>query len=136
MDEAKMFIKLNKKCILTEEEINKSKDYKMIFEEIHKLLKPKKRFIVVTSGTEGVFCSVFDYENSQMEFIFQNFPKFIEQKNIVDFNGAGDSFLGGFLSQLIQGKNMNECCKIGNRAAGVVIRNVGCSFDMFNEKVV
>ena len=136
MDEAKMFIKLNKKCILTEEEINKSKDYKMIFEEIHKLLKPKKRFIVVTSGTEGVFCSVFDYENAQMEFIFQNFPKLIEQKNIVDFNGAGDSFLGGFLSQLIQGKNMNECCKIGNRAAGVVIRNVGCSFDMFNEKVV
>ena len=48
----------------------------------------------------------------------------------------GDSFLGGFLSQLIQDKNINECCKIGNKAAGVVIRNVGCSFDMFNEKIV
>lgn len=136
MDEAKTFIKLNKKHSLTEEEINKSKDYKMIFEEIHKLLKPKKRYIIVTSGKEGVFCSVFDYENNQLEFIFQNFPKFIEQKNIVDFDGAGDSFLGGFLSQLIQGKNINECCKIGNKAAGVVIRNVGCAFDMFNEKIV
>ena len=136
MDEAKLFIKLNKNCSLSEEEINKSKNYKLIFEEIHKLLKPKKRFILVTSGKDGVFCSAYDYENNQLEFIFQNFPKIIEQKNIVDFDGAGDSFLGGFLSQFIQGKSLNICCKIGNKAAGVVIRNVGCSFDMYNEKIV
>ena len=136
MDEAKMFIKLNKKSSLKEEEINKSKDYKLIFEEIHKLLKPKKRYITVTSGSDGVFCSAYDYENNQLEFIFQNFPKFIEKKDIVDFNGAGDSFLGGYISQLIQDKNINECCKIGNKAAGVVIRNVGCSFDIYNAKIV
>ena len=134
MNEAKMFMKLNKNY--SEDEINKSKNYKLIFEEIHKLLIPKKRLIVVTSGEDGVFCSMFDYENNQIEFIFQNFPKKIDKKNIVDFDGAGDSFLGGFLSQLIQDKNINECCKIGNKAAGVVIRNVGCSFDMFNEKIV
>ena len=71
-----------------------------------------------------------------MNLFYKIFLKKSKKKNIVDFDGAGDSFLGGFLSQLIQDKNINECCKIGNKAAGVVIRNVGCSFDMFNEKIV
>ena len=46
----------------------------------------------------------------------------------MDLNGAGDAFLGGFLSQWMQGKTLNTCCKAGNSASGVILKNVGCTF--------
>lgn len=33
--------------------------------------------------------------------------------SIVDTNGAGDAFVGGFLSQLVLGKDVAECCRAG-----------------------
>lgn len=46
---------------------------------------------------------------------------------IVDTNGAGDAFVGGFLSQLVAGKGVAECCRAGSYAAGVIIRRSGCT---------
>lgn len=39
----------------------------------------------------------------------------MEQKLIVDTNGAGDAFVGGFLSQLVCGKAVPECVRAGER---------------------
>ncbi|KAJ9515376.1 hypothetical protein QJQ45_016371 [Haematococcus lacustris] len=47
---------------------------------------------------------------------------------IVDTNGAGDAFVGGFLSQLVYGKDVAECCRAGNYAASVIIQRSGCTF--------
>ncbi|KAF6257524.1 Ribokinase-like protein [Scenedesmus sp. NREL 46B-D3] len=47
---------------------------------------------------------------------------------LVDTNGAGDAFVGGFLSQLVCGKSMEECVRAGNYAANVVIQRSGCTF--------
>jgi adenosine kinase len=47
---------------------------------------------------------------------------------ITDTNGAGDAFVGGFLSQLAQGKDIDTCCKAGHYAAGQIIRRSGCTF--------
>lgn len=41
---------------------------------------------------------------------------------------AGDSFVGGFLSQLVQGKPIEECIRAGNYAANVIIQRSGCTF--------
>jgi len=46
----------------------------------------------------------------------------------VDLNGAGDSFLGGFLSQYIKGSSLSSCCKAGNDAASYILKSVGCTF--------
>jgi adenosine kinase len=46
----------------------------------------------------------------------------------VDTNGAGDAFVGGFLSQLVAGKDTAECVRAGNYAANVVIQRSGCTF--------
>eukprot|EP00983_Pelagomonas_calceolata_P108192 1159431-Pelagomonas_calceolata.AAC.1 len=41
------------------------------------------------------------------------FPVQIDPKAIVDTNGAGDAFVGGFLSQLVCGKPVSECVRAG-----------------------
>ena len=97
-------------------------------EKAHKKLSPKKRIMVVTGDCQGVFCSEFNYETNSLEYLHQSFPKFIKKEEIVDTNGAGDAFLGGFLSQFLKGKDIFKCCKAGNAVAGVILRNVGCTY--------
>ncbi len=106
----------------------RGKNMKETFEKIHKKLSNKERMLVITAGPQGAFCSKFNYQKMQLEFLFQDFPQNIKNYEIVDLNGAGDAFLGGFLSQQMQGKTLSACCKCGNEIASVVIRNVGCSF--------
>ena len=43
-------------------------------------------------------------------------------------NGAGDAFLGGFLSQFMKGSSLYSCCTAGNDAAYVILQNIGCTF--------
>ena len=49
-------------------------------------------------------------------------------QKLVDTNGAGDAFVGGFLSQLVPGKDMSECVRAGNYAAHTIIQQSGCTF--------
>jgi len=52
----------------------------------------------------------------------------IEKDKIVDTNGAGDSFVGGFFSALVMGKELKGAIDEGNKLAGVVVQNSGCMF--------
>ncbi|KAJ4747004.1 Adenosine kinase-like protein [Rhynchospora pubera] len=52
----------------------------------------------------------------------------LPQEKIVDTNGAGDAFVGGFLSQLVQEKSMEECVRAGCYAANVIIQRSGCTY--------
>ena len=106
----------------------RGKNMKETFEKIHKKLISKERMLVITAGCQGAFCSKFNYQTMQLEFLFQDFPQNIKNSEIVDVNGDGDAFFGGFLSQQMQGKTLSACCKCGNEIANVVIRNVGCTF--------
>ncbi len=47
---------------------------------------------------------------------------------LVDTNGAGDAFVGGFLAQLAQGKSTADCVAAGHWAARVIIQRSGCSY--------
>ena len=49
-------------------------------------------------------------------------------EKIVDSNGAGDSFVGGFLAKFVAGESMSECVRAGHWAASVVICRSGCTF--------
>lgn len=46
----------------------------------------------------------------------------------VDTNGAGDAFVGGFLSQLVKGESMERCMDAARWAAHLIIGRSGCSF--------
>lgn len=52
----------------------------------------------------------------------------IPHEKIVDTNGAGDSFVGGFLAALALGRSIERCCEVGHYAAGVVIQHDGCTY--------
>ena len=57
----------------------------------------------------------------------------IAKEKLVDTNGAGDAFVGGFLSQLVAGKDVPECVRAGAYAANVVIQQSGCAFPALPE---
>ncbi|KAF7280564.1 hypothetical protein GWI33_005764 [Rhynchophorus ferrugineus] len=50
-------------------------------------------------------------------------------KNIIDTNGAGDAFAGGFLAKYIEGEALEDCIKCGIWCARTIIQCVGCDFD-------
>jgi adenosine kinase len=52
----------------------------------------------------------------------------LDQSKIVDTNGAGDAFVGGFLAYLAKGKDMEACVLAGHYSAGVIIQHSGCTF--------
>jgi len=47
---------------------------------------------------------------------------------LVDTNGAGDAFVGGFLAQMVLGKNVAESVRAGHFASRVIIQRSGCTF--------
>lgn len=52
----------------------------------------------------------------------------ISRENIVDTNGAGDAFSGGFLAQFVQGKSLATSIRCGIWAAAQIIAQSGCTF--------
>lgn len=103
------------------------------FKKVHQMFTKKDRYLIITVGAQGVFASKYDYEKNNLDFIIQSFPPFIDNDDIVDLNGAGDAFLGGFLSQWLQGKTLDQCCKMGNKASNVIMRNIGCTYPKEND---
>ena len=94
--------------------------------KINKKNKNKKRIVVVTSGPLPAACCEYDHKTQKITFL-DTFPvKNVSSENIVDTNGAGDSFAGGFLSQYMKGKSLDKCMKAGHWAAAVIIQKRGC----------
>jgi len=84
--------------------------------------KDKPRIVIITQGAlPTIICK--DDQISEFPII----P--LEQSKIIDTNGAGDSFVGGFLAQLVQKKDMDSCLKSGNYAANFMIQQSGCSLN-------
>lgn len=50
----------------------------------------------------------------------------IAKHRMIDTNGAGDSFVGGFLARLCQGFDIHECVRTGQYASRIVIQQSGC----------
>lgn len=80
----------------------------------------KERTVVITHGAEP---TVVFTEGKATTFPVLEVAK----EAIVDTNGAGDAFVGGYLSQLVQGKAIAECCRAGSYAASVIIQRSGCT---------
>lgn len=81
----------------------------------------RQRVVVFTQGKDDTVATVGDRVTM--------FPVLdIDQNDIVDTNGAGDAFVGGFLSALVQEQALEECIRAGHYAANVIIKRVGCTF--------
>lgn len=89
--------------------------------EIPQTKAKRPRVVVVTQGPDPVIL----VENGEITLI--PVPK-LEQEEVVDTNGAGDAFTGGFISQLILGKPYKTCVEGGIYGARHVIQHSGCTF--------
>jgi len=89
--------------------------------KLAKMLKPNG--IVVT--TRGEKSTLVTTANSDFySFEVDRVPK----EEIVDTNGAGDAFVGGFLALFSRGRELKDCIIEGHNAAGKIIRVTG--FDL------
>jgi len=52
----------------------------------------------------------------------------LSAEQLVDTNGAGDAYVGGFLSGLVQDKPVAYCCQAGAYSASVIVQQSGCTF--------
>ncbi|CAH1438415.1 unnamed protein product [Lactuca virosa] len=80
-----------------------------------------KRITVITQGADPVVVAQ-DGKVSKYPVIF------LPKEKLVDTNGAGDAFVGGFLSQLVKEKLIEECVRAGCYASNVIIQRSGCTY--------
>jgi len=88
---------------------------------------PKKnssrpRTVVFTQGSKS---TIVASNGVVQEFSVEPLAK----EQLVDTNGAGDAFVGGYLSQLVQGKSVEDCVKAGHFAAKFIIQRSGTTLD-------
>merc|ERR1712130_417929 len=77
-------------------------------------------FGCVGKGSDPVVCA----ENGTVvEFPAEKLPA----SKIVDTNGAGDAFVGGFLAQYVLGKDLGTAVRCGIWAATHIIQRSGCT---------
>ena len=81
------------------------------------------RTVIITQGSDPVIC----VEQGQVH----EFPaEKLSADKIVDTNGAGDAFVGGFLAQYVQGKELGVAVKCGIWAATHIIQRSGQPADI------
>jgi len=81
----------------------------------------RPRMVVITQGAEPTIVATSDAVIT---------VPIISCDNLVDTNGAGDAFVGGFLAQLVMdpASEVQALCDAGNYAANVVIQRSGCTY--------
>jgi adenosine kinase len=100
-DESIEFSQMNPETLINIEEVSL---------KIHKMLAPKEsRILIITCGKDPVIISKYNYSQHQLDYLYKFTVTKIESKDIVDTNGCGDAFLGGFISQYINGRNIQIC---------------------------
>ncbi|KAL0336899.1 UNVERIFIED_CONTAM: Adenosine kinase [Sesamum calycinum] len=80
-----------------------------------------KRVTVITQGADPVVVA----EDGKVKLL-SVIP--LPKEKLVDTNGAGDAFVGGFLSQLVQERSIEDCVRAGCYAANVIIQRPGCTY--------
>merc|ERR1712182_194387 len=81
--------------------------------------KGKHRYVVFTQGADS---TVIAYNGHTTEYEIAK----LDKSKIVDTNGAGDAYVGGFLAALAKGKEIKGCHEAGAYSASIIIQQSGC----------
>eukprot|EP01062_Namystynia_karyoxenos_P083549 TRINITY_DN9629_c0_g1_i1.p1 TRINITY_DN9629_c0_g1~~TRINITY_DN9629_c0_g1_i1.p1 ORF type:complete len:1131 (+),score=294.71 TRINITY_DN9629_c0_g1_i1:80-3472(+) len=80
----------------------------------------RPRTVIITRGPDNVVVAA---EDGVTSFDTTRLPP----EQVIDTNGAGDAFAGGFLAKRLQGATVAECVRTGQWAASVIIGQPGCT---------
>ncbi|KAH0837829.1 RNA dependent RNA polymerase-domain-containing protein [Lanmaoa asiatica] len=84
----------------------------------------RPRVVVITQGSESTI--VVDGKAPETAKVYAVTP--IASESIVDTNGAGDAFAGGFLGAYVAGKSLDECVEVGHKLGAMCVQLVGPQF--------
>lgn len=84
----------------------------------------ERRMVVITQGKDPVL--VVGSSDDLDEVLEFPVPA-LNLNEIVDTNGAGDAFAGGFLARFAQRKTTEYCVRTGIVCAREIIKRPGCS---------
>lgn len=90
-----------------------------ISDTVPKKNSKRPRTVIFTQGSKSTIVAC---QGKVTEFAVET-P--IAADQLVDTNGAGDAFVGGFLAQLALGNDLNASVKAGHWAAGYIIQQSG-----------
>jgi len=111
-DEVKKFAETNKLTYTTLSEL--AQKISTSYES-----KRKNKFsLIITQGASSVLVAT---DGKVKEYLVDRLPP----EKIVDLNGAGDAFVGGYLSRLVHGKSEAECVSAACYAAQYIIQRSG-----------
>lgn len=123
-EEARFFL-----CEVLKQEVNDDWDLVIKLAKLPKKNTNKNRVFVVTCGPEPAYVVSYDHKNDKIDFKETFEPMQVHQNDIVDTNGAGDSFAGGFLAYYMKGEKIDQCMKAGHYAASKIIQKRGCELE-------
>ncbi|XP_077545120.1 adenosine kinase 2 [Haemaphysalis longicornis] len=82
--------------------------------------KAFERMVIITQGADDV---VVVQGKTTKTFAATK----LKEEEIVDTNGAGDAFVGGFLAMYLQGKPLEDCVRCGITMSIEIIKRSGCT---------
>lgn len=89
----------------------------------------RERVVIVTQGLGNTIVVTANKFESGAETTTKLYPVHaIDSSSIIDTNGAGDAFAGGFLGALVQGEPVDKCIDVGQWLAALSLRQIGPSF--------
>uniref|UniRef100_A0A1B6DN45 Adenosine kinase n=1 Tax=Clastoptera arizonana TaxID=38151 RepID=A0A1B6DN45_9HEMI len=90
--------------------------------ELPKQNTSRPRIVIITQGTNPV---ILCQGGKTKEFPVVHLPP----DQVVDTNGAGDAFVGGFLAQYLKSEPLEKCIRCGIWAATEIVKRSGCTFE-------
>jgi|ERR1712063_3876 len=90
--------------------------------QMDKINTKRDRIVIITHGDKPVIV----YKDGKVTE-YETIP--LKNEEIVDSNGAGDCFAGGFLAALTKGRDIAQCVKAGNYCASEILKTGGIVFN-------
>lgn len=82
----------------------------------------RPRIVILTHGSSHTTISIGGAD----AFMIPVLP--VSEEEIVDTNGCGDAFVGGLLSELVQGSDVKRAVEVGHWLASKVIKMSGAQY--------
>jgi len=96
-----------------------------------KMNAARPRVVVITQGAENTVVATSDSSPPKIYPVTK-----LDASEIIDTNGAGDMFAGGFMGALVAGKGIDVCVTVGHRLGSMCVGQIGPQLKWPKESVM
>ncbi|KAG8990530.1 adenosine kinase [Tulasnella sp. JGI-2019a] len=91
----------------------------------------RPRTVVITAGADATHVATSDSDKAKVYKVDR-----LPDDKIVDTNGAGDAFAGGFMGAIVLGKTVDEAVEVGHKLGAMCVGQVGPQLKWPKENVL